>query len=198
MSVDNDVDWIAKLKAETPQETSSTPAEEDSIDWLNQLDDLDGAPELATPEAQEIPEDDLDWLEDLPSESDQTSAQPLPTSQDEWIPGKNAPAETIAEVSTPAEPKSTPKPAKKSPPSVDLDLARKTIKEGDIKTAVDVYSKLIKKGKHTNEIIEDLNEGLRKHPVDPTLWQALGDAFTKANRLQEALDAYTKAEDLLR
>jgi len=30
------------------------------------------------------------------------------------------------------------------------------------------------------------------------IWQALGDAYMRANLLQEALDAYTKAEELLR
>jgi cytochrome c-type biogenesis protein CcmH/NrfG len=29
------------------------------------------------------------------------------------------------------------------------------------------------------------------------LWQALGDAYMRADRLRDALDSYTKAEELL-
>ena len=31
-----------------------------------------------------------------------------------------------------------------------------------------------------------------------SVWQALGDAYMRASQVQEALDAYSKAEDLLR
>jgi cytochrome c-type biogenesis protein CcmH/NrfG len=30
------------------------------------------------------------------------------------------------------------------------------------------------------------------------LWQTLGDAYVRKNKLQDALDSYTKAEELLR
>jgi cytochrome c-type biogenesis protein CcmH/NrfG len=39
---------------------------------------------------------------------------------------------------------------------------------------------------------------LYRFPVDVNIWQSLGDAYMRANRLQDALDAYTKAEELLR
>jgi cytochrome c-type biogenesis protein CcmH/NrfG len=39
---------------------------------------------------------------------------------------------------------------------------------------------------------------LYRYPVEVSLWQLLGDAYMRANRLQDALDAYTKAEELLR
>jgi cytochrome c-type biogenesis protein CcmH/NrfG len=48
------------------------------------------------------------------------------------------------------------------------------------------------------EIIFDLQEATYRHPVDVIVWQTLGDAYMRNNRLQEALDAYTKAEELLR
>jgi cytochrome c-type biogenesis protein CcmH/NrfG len=34
--------------------------------------------------------------------------------------------------------------------------------------------------------------------MDVVIWMTLGDAYKRANRLQEALDAYTKGEELLR
>ena len=69
---------------------------------------------------------------------------------------------------------------------------------GDIPSAIDQFGKLIKKGRYLEEIIHDLREALYRYPVEITIWQTLGDAFMRSNRLQEALDAYTKAEELLR
>jgi cytochrome c-type biogenesis protein CcmH/NrfG len=60
------------------------------------------------------------------------------------------------------------------------------------------YNTLIKKNKNLDDVIADLQAALFNHPVEITLWQTLGDAYMKADRLQEALDAYTKAEELLR
>jgi hypothetical protein len=44
----------------------------------------------------------------------------------------------------------------------------------------------------------DLREAIYLFPVDVIVWQTLGDAYMRAGRLQEALDSYTKAEELLR
>ena len=57
---------------------------------------------------------------------------------------------------------------------------------------------MIKKGKGINEIIVDINNALRKSPVHVGMWQALGDGYMKMDLLQEALDSYSKAEDLIR
>ena len=48
------------------------------------------------------------------------------------------------------------------------------------------------------EVTFDLKEAIYRFPVEVSIWQALGDAYMRANRLQDALDAYTKAEELLR
>jgi tetratricopeptide (TPR) repeat protein len=100
--------------------------------------------------------------------------------------------------STPKAPRS-PKPVRK--PEVggsSLESAQAEMGHGNIGAAIEVYAKLIRKGKSLEEIIRDLREALYRYPVEVPLWQALGDAYMRANRLQEALDAYTKAEELLR
>jgi cytochrome c-type biogenesis protein CcmH/NrfG len=48
------------------------------------------------------------------------------------------------------------------------------------------------------EVIQDLNEALYRYPVDVGIWQSLGDALMRTGQIQDALDAYTKAEELLR
>jgi cytochrome c-type biogenesis protein CcmH/NrfG len=47
-------------------------------------------------------------------------------------------------------------------------------------------------------VIQDLQAATELHPEDVTLWQSLGDAYLRSNQVQEALEAYVKAEKLLR
>ncbi len=84
------------------------------------------------------------------------------------------------------------------PATVSLGDAQSQLGRGNIAAALDIYTKLIRKGKSLEEIIRDLRDALYRYPVEVPLWQSLGDAYMRANRLQEALDAYTKAEELLR
>ena len=79
-----------------------------------------------------------------------------------------------------------------------LGLAKTELDRGDIPEALIHYGKLIKKGKHLEEVIGNLSESLYRYPVEVGIWQALGDAYMRANRLKEALEAYNKAEELIR
>ena len=79
-----------------------------------------------------------------------------------------------------------------------LTEAQNELTRGNIPGAMESYGKLIKKGKMLDEIIFDLREALYRYPVEVNILQTLGDAYMRANRLQEALDSYTKAEKLLR
>ena len=76
--------------------------------------------------------------------------------------------------------------------------AQLTLKRGKLDEAMAGFAKLIKKGRLLDEVIHDLREAVYTYPVDIILWQTLGDAYNRANQLQDALDAYTKAEELLR
>jgi cytochrome c-type biogenesis protein CcmH/NrfG len=80
----------------------------------------------------------------------------------------------------------------------ELQEAWSSISNGEIDTAVDQYSQLIKSDQHLDEVIRDLQEALVKYPTDASLYQSLGDAYLHANMLQEALDAYNRAEDLIK
>jgi hypothetical protein len=79
-----------------------------------------------------------------------------------------------------------------------LSSAQTYLDQKSLNESMDQYSKLIKKGHLLDEVIYDLREGIHRYPVDVNIWQTLGDAYMRANRLQDALDAYTKAEELLR
>ncbi len=84
------------------------------------------------------------------------------------------------------------------PDHLILRKAQRALQEGDIPSAVKQYEQLLKKLVLLNEISLDLQDALYRYPVDISIWQTLGDAYMRNNQLQDALDAYTKAEELLR
>jgi hypothetical protein len=79
-----------------------------------------------------------------------------------------------------------------------LGQARNELAGSNLNGALESYSRLIRKGRFLDEVIYDLRDASYRFPVDVNIWQSLGDAYMRANRLQDALDAYTKAEELLR
>lgn len=128
--------------------------------------------------------------------------QPAPPRPPEETP-KPAP-EAPSRPTTPREPHKEPATRKGTGmlvmPGVDpmLGTARSELSRSNIPGALESYARLIKKGRYLDEVIYDLREALYRYPVEVSIWQSLGDAYMRSNRLQDALDAYTKAEELLR
>ncbi len=192
------------LPWETPAvETPAASAEvsTDVSDWLESLDEQ--RPESpVTAETEELP----DWLKDM--SADEEVPAPAPVSG--WTPVEEQPASQDVVVETVAQATATPEAASQPPLRLRstaslqdkdvsfINVARALLDKGSLDEAMSSYTKLIKKGKLLEEVIEDLNEIVYRHPVDVIVWQTLGDAYMRSNRLQEALDAYTKAEELLR
>jgi tetratricopeptide (TPR) repeat protein len=79
-----------------------------------------------------------------------------------------------------------------------LDYANSSISEGNLEDAIKAFNNLIKKGNNLEETIQGLRSAVYRYPSEVIVWQALGDGYAKSNRLQEALDAYTKAEELIK
>ena len=80
----------------------------------------------------------------------------------------------------------------------DLEQAWQNIANGNVSTAVDQYSYFIRQEQHVDEIITQIQEAVIIYPLDPLLYQTLGDAYLRSDRLQEALEAYNRAEDLIK
>ena len=76
--------------------------------------------------------------------------------------------------------------------------AQQALENGELDTALIYYDKVIRSGEKLEDTIHELRQALYRYPVEISLWQTLGDAYLRSNCLQEALDAYTKAEELLR
>ncbi|PWH18285.1 MAG: hypothetical protein DDG59_06450 [Anaerolineae bacterium] len=76
--------------------------------------------------------------------------------------------------------------------------ARLALSAGKLDQALEKYQALIKRRIGLDQIIEDLSNALYQHPMEVRMWMLLGDAYLRKDLLSEALDAYNKAEELLR
>ncbi len=199
--------------------------DEEIPDWLGESiqpaedeEKISPVPEISSEE--ELPP----WVD----ESTPVPEPPEPTTPNEWISAEEEPAPAPNEwISAEEEPAPAPKvEPTPQPANYPMDtpyqrqilggtgmLSRVPIDDKDAgtlsaaQTALDArniresmreYAKLIKRNSLLDEVIHDLREAIYRFPVDISIWQTLGDASMRANRLQDALDAYTKAEELLR
>jgi len=78
-----------------------------------------------------------------------------------------------------------------------LENARQAFNYEKLDEGLKQYNKLIPKRRFTDEVIADLQAALSKYPRHVGLWQTLGDAYVRKDQLRDALESYTKAEDLL-
>jgi cytochrome c-type biogenesis protein CcmH/NrfG len=73
-----------------------------------------------------------------------------------------------------------------------LDKARTGLASGDLEGALKHYTSLIKRKREIDTVIEDLRAVLSRGWKAPGVWQALGDAYMKTDRLEEAVEAYKR------
>jgi tetratricopeptide (TPR) repeat protein len=160
------------------------------------------------PGAEEMP----DWLRSQFGETTEPAEPEVPLgwmaaaavhqmgSEDETATGQEE-AAFAAEEASEAEEEAAIEIAHQLPPEGDratYEQAQIDLQRGNLAEATAGYARLIKRGKMLDEVISDLREGTYRYPMDVVIWMTLGDAYKRANRLQEALDAYTKGEELLR
>jgi hypothetical protein len=184
-------DWLAGLDKEMPAaHVASGPADELPA-WLQP--EAEAGPSVVQPAGP------TDW-QPVKSQTQMDASSPessaMPVASGKAAGAGPPPSEMQATVSADARLKSVqmlPKGVGASLGSAQAELGR-----GNIAAALDLYGRLIRKGKSLEEIIRDLRDALYRYPVEVPSLQALGDAYMRGNRLQEALDAYTKAEELLR
>jgi competence ComEA-like helix-hairpin-helix protein len=80
----------------------------------------------------------------------------------------------------------------------ELREARVALAEGDLGGALAKYAELINSTQSLSGVISDMQEIAERHDAEIAVWQNLGDAYLRANQIDEALQAYAKAEGLLR
>lgn len=192
-------DWLQGVDEETDVVVGEDG--EDLPPWLHREQfEAEGTPQ------QPKPTTPADWhpISDKPAEVKEPVQQPVAQKMEtQFVPPAPEPKEQrpVAEKKKAPAAKQAPARQRKAEGSTSVSLltqAKSELDRGDIPEALVHYDKLIKKGKHLEEIISSLNESLYRYPVEVSIWQALGDAYMRANRLKEALDAYNKAEELIR
>jgi tetratricopeptide (TPR) repeat protein len=196
--------WLSDLEKEEEQAEVSLPAAQDDLPaWLR-----DQTGEVVAEPTKIEPTRPTDW-KPVEAKREETPVPPPPVEEvrpepkPEPKPVKKAPTKTEVRPMTPPEPYKEPVTRRGTgmltmPTDPILHTARTELSRSNIPGALETYGKLIKKGRFLDEVIFDLREALYRYPVEVSIWQSLGDAYMRANRLQDALDAYTKAEELLR
>jgi len=166
-----------------PVEEAAAPPAEEAFGWTA----------FGEPEAPPVAEVPAVMEEGLPPEEAPAPEIPL---EEEVAP---APVieETAAEAS--AEPFAAERAyLKKHPRDYEalLALAQALWQTGERQEALEAYTRVIRSGKLLEEVIPDLEKCLEQWP-DLSIQQTLGDAYMKADRLQEALDIYRRALESL-
>jgi tetratricopeptide (TPR) repeat protein len=193
-------DWLKTIEEDSPAQTeveqwgsgySESSSEEFILiddgetlpDWLQQTDSVDDSSADAVPE----------WIIDIAG--DENDGEGFPS--DNLAPDISAAWELELETSQgTGDTEESPTISTDTPAAISE--LQNALNRGDLQEAVQGYNQLIHRSEHLEEIIRDLRDALYRYPVDIDVWQALGDAYAQNNQLQEALDAYTKAEELLR
>ncbi len=75
--------------------------------------------------------------------------------------------------------------------------ALQAIEAGELEKALPSLSSLVSAEHKLDDVIKIVDATLKEHPTDFNLWVVLGDAYGRNGNLQNALDAYTKAEEYL-
>ena len=79
-----------------------------------------------------------------------------------------------------------------------LAEGQSSLAEGKIEEGLEKIATVVKRGKYLSHIINLLETAADAYPQNINILQILGDAYMRAERLQEALETYSKAQNLLR
>jgi hypothetical protein len=77
-----------------------------------------------------------------------------------------------------------------------LRMARDELSRGDLDRALNAYNHLIERELCIEEMLPDLARLAKSYPRDARVWQTLGDALTRAGRLDHASQSYERAQTL--
>lgn len=205
-------DWLKELQEEAAEDRLEEPPQSeveaaeaegeepeeielDSMEWADELrdaaeedvDEVEAAEEEEREEAE--PESDNAWVPEASLDTDEAEALEEPEAAE--------PAPEPSPSPEPAAPAKPSKPTREQENKDRLDQGRGALKADKFHEAVEHYAFLVKRGAMTDDVIADLQAALTRHGQNVGLWQVLGDAYMRADRLREALDSYTKAEELL-
>jgi hypothetical protein len=112
-----------------------------------------------------------------------------------WVPlAESAPASAVEKTEKPAKKTSRKKSRKLSDVEIEILLREARVYlETDLQKASDAYQRVIENPQSAEVVVEDLTTYLEQDPASPQIWNLLGDACSRAGRLQDAYKAYAEA-----
>jgi tetratricopeptide (TPR) repeat protein len=194
-------DWLQELESEVEPEpealvepVAEVESETDLPEWLREFTEEETAPEEMEPDSTaDTSPLRVGSIESAPAEELQVEApgEEELVAEDRQVEEPQVedlqvvvPQELLAEAETGEK------------PDILAEAWSKMV-GGEVANAIDTYSELIRNEQFLDRAIHDLREAAFLYPEEILLHQALGDAYLRSNRFQEALDAYNKAEELL-
>jgi len=198
-AVQEDVSWLSGLTDDT-----SDISDEDIPDWLKEQ--VSGDSEVVEPVASEgssgqswLDEADIDKVDTIPDWL-------LDTIGDGEEPEAVSPPDVIQAPTSQPIPQAAPPPAPATPapqPAADvreaLASARSKFQNDDLEGALADYESVVRANAGLDDVINDLSAAIKKppHKNAAPIYRVLGDGLMRKGRLQEALDTYRKALNLL-
>ncbi len=178
--------WVSEKETSPPQKPSKDPIDLNKV-GISQLESILGisyqvAHGIVTHREKHGPYRELKDLLDVPEITDEQTIEIL------------KPEVFIRPVKE--KPKSKPV-TKDASVEERMQLAQALLAESQIPEALEHFTYLIKKKKSIPLIIESLIQAAADNPVDISILKTLGDAYMRIDKLDEALAAYTNAEELL-
>jgi hypothetical protein len=208
-------DWLMSAASSTPAVTDeavpdwlSQPADQPvTLDWITTDE-----PAPAAPVVEVTPGELPDWLVEAAVETPDVPDWLLETIGDEeQAVAASAPAPTPVPASTPAivpvapapKPVPVPAPVRAGFPAAAVDVsgaiasAQQKVGAGDVDGGLVDYESVVRAGGDLSSVLDDLRSLMSRNPNNPAVYRVLGDGLMRSGRLQEALDTYRKALNLL-
>jgi hypothetical protein len=199
-SAEADTDWLAQLEDDesidsTDESYSLEKSLNEGINWVDDIN-LEKSQPVSNNLSEEIPE----WL------------SALSVAENSWDESSNEELSRLAENTSAAwAPEfSTKEIAEEghvneqniilsgTEKNESLDSIKTAIDKKEINIALTMIVKLIHKNESIDELIQIMEDLLPHDPMNISLLQTLGDAELKSNRLEKAMEYFTKAEKLIR
>jgi len=193
---DDEYQWLSAYKEE---ETSHEEKLDINAAAISQLESILGisyqiAEGIVSYRELNGPFEKIEDLRDVPEIKDNQTIEILRSEVTLRVPESAVPEEK----EYPKEEEKKSQPEEVSVVEDALENARNMMASGGIDEALSIYENMIEEKEKIEEVIDDLSEATYEHPMNVSIIKTLGDAYMSIDKLQEALDAYSKAEDLLR
>jgi tetratricopeptide (TPR) repeat protein len=184
---------VAATAEELPEwlQASTTETTGEALpDWLQAPATADDAmPDwLSTPPQVDVSDDMPAWLtETLPDEYKAVEVPSAPTLS----PVPSTPSRAISPAPVPPR-------AAAINVSATLQAARQHISSNQIDEALLEYEAIVRANSHLSDVVQDLNKLIDKgHKKNPAIYRVLGDGLMRQGNLQQALETYRKALNML-